>query len=991
MTDEPQRGQEVDDLWAWIDQEDPAPDVPEVAPDAVTAVMVVHDAAEWLPRQLLSLARLEPRPGLILAVDTGSEDGSGELLASARDEGVIHEVITLGRDVGFADAVAAALEGREPEWIWLLHDDSSPHRDALARLLDGARHCDVVVPKLLEPKRRNYPETISEVGQAITAGGLRVDLVEEGDIDQHQSESRDVLGASTAGLLVRGDTWREIGGLAPEVGRHRDGVDLGWRANAVGYRVLTWPEAALNHLRAGRTGQRPGGEHPHLADRLAALRIAGSRGASGIGLGAASLLRSLGFLLAKSPGHASAELAAWSRYRRTPDQTKALAARLPEEDLTPEDLLPDRFWPIRHAVDRFGSGLSDRYRSLTDTTSDTSIDELTSDDYAGPARRRRLLSPATLLILVLLVAAGAAARTLLGGGPVSGGGLLAAPASLGAAWEAYLNGQAPWLGLAAVSSLAGLGSPGWFAFLAIVLTPLLAALSALALLRRLGVEAPLACAASAAWAGGTVLLGLVTAGDVTGMVLAVTGPLLARAIHAMVVNEAAGAERLRAPAGVAFWLLVVASVWPAALPILTIAGVVWAVRNRSRITETAVALLPAWIYFIPWLPSLVRHPGRLLTGVDPLAWPDYPPASYAMVVGRILPSGLPLWTNLAFFGVLALVAVVSMAGLRRTAWLWSVVALATPLLIGTLLSRLTVGVEGGVARPLLSPWALLVLAALIAPAVLEKAQPAALLRSRLAALAVAGALAIGTWAVVAFNGPVRSISTVLPGYVRDVISSGRDSRALAVQMDADDRVTWNVIDARQPQWGVGERNPVGSFDRQFNSLAYSIAAGDPPVDLAERFRLMGVSHLYVGGVEDQQRAALDNLEGMISNPADDRSTVWTVGGLVSRASIEGDEPFIVDGQVSAGAADRTLFLAESAGADWQASIDGVRLDKGATERPLIADSVVSFSPVPAEGGTLHLEPTRHWWHFWLQAAVMLGIALLAAPTLGGAAVARRGQ
>lgn len=991
MTEEAQHGHEVGDLWAWIEQKDPAPDVPPIGAESVTAVMVVHDAAEWLPRQLLSLARLDPRPGRIVAVDTGSVDSSGSLLADALAEGVIHQQLSVDAGCSFGEAVAAALEGTQPDWIWLLHDDSAPHRDALAQVLEGARHCDIVVPKLLEPKRRNYPETISEVGQAITPGGLRVPMVEAGDIDQRQSESRDVLGGSTAGMLVRGDTWRELGGIAPEVRRHRDGVDLGWRANAIGYRVLTWPDAALNHQRAGRIGMRPEAGHPHVSDRLAALRIAGSRGAGGFGLAIASILRSLGFLLAKSPSYASAELRAWREYRSSREATAALAARLPEEDLTPEDLLPNRFWPVRHAVDAVGSGLAERYRSLTETPSDTSIDELTSDDYAGPARRRRLLSPTTALVVALLVCAAFAARTLMGSGPVSGGGLLAAPATLAEAWQAYLQGREPWLGLAAVSSIAGFGSPGWFAFLAIVLTPLLAALSALALLRRLGVGVAAACAASAAWAGGTILLGLVTAGDVSGMVLAVVGPLCVRAIHAVVVNESTGAERLRAPAGAGFWVLVIACVWPVALPALTIVGVVWALRERSRIAEVAVGLVPAWVFLLPWLPSLVRHPGRLLTGVDPLAWPDYPPASYALAVGRILPSGLPVWANIAFFAVLGLAAVVALARLPRRTWVGCVVALATPLFVGSILSRLTVAVDGGVVRPLLSPWALLVLAALLAPVVWRRGEGDRPPLVGMVALSVSAALAVGVWAVVGFAGPVRSVTSVLPGYVRDVLDSGRDSRALAIVVGEHEQVSWNVIDARQPMWGTGERNPIGSFDRQFTAIAHSIAAADPPADLAERFALMGVSHLYVGGVETDQRAALDNLEGLVSNPADDRSAVWTVSGLVSRLSIDADEPYIVDATIPAGAAERMLYLAEEEGSDWVASLDGAPLPRTqATHRSLIDGSVMTFGPLPAEGGTVDVHPTAHPWRAWLHLAVMLGIALLAAPTLGGATVARRG-
>ena len=160
MTEEPQHGR-LEDLWSWIDNEDPAGEAPPIDPSAVTAVMVVHDAEEWLPRQLLALAGLEPRPGRLVAVDTASADGSRDLLLRATSEGVLDEFIDGGEGTTFGGAVALGLGATEPEWIWLLHDDSSPRRDTLAHLLEGARQADVVVPKLLEPKRRNYPETLS--------------------------------------------------------------------------------------------------------------------------------------------------------------------------------------------------------------------------------------------------------------------------------------------------------------------------------------------------------------------------------------------------------------------------------------------------------------------------------------------------------------------------------------------------------------------------------------------------------------------------------------------------------------------------------------------------------------------------------------------------------------------------------------------------------------------------------------------------------------
>ena len=76
--------------------------------------------------------------------------------AEDRAEGILDDVLTADRDVTFGQAVGLGLGEDEPEWVWLLHDDSSPRRGTLTRLLEGAKQADVVVPKLLQPKRRNY-------------------------------------------------------------------------------------------------------------------------------------------------------------------------------------------------------------------------------------------------------------------------------------------------------------------------------------------------------------------------------------------------------------------------------------------------------------------------------------------------------------------------------------------------------------------------------------------------------------------------------------------------------------------------------------------------------------------------------------------------------------------------------------------------------------------------------------------------------------------
>lgn len=992
------------ELWSWIDEE-PDDLIPNpIDPAAVVAVMVVHNAEDWLARHLRSLNRLNPRPGRIVVVDNGSSDSSRAILEQACAVGTIDAVLTGDPRWTFGQAVLHALRGDEP-WIWLLHDDSTPMPNALDELLRGAAltGADLLFPKLLQPRRRNYPETLSEIGQTISRSGRRVSTVEAGDIDQGQDQPQEILGGSTAGLLIKGVVWRQLGGLAPELPFHRDGLDLGWRANEAGFRVLTWPEAALNHRQAGMIGLRETviAEDPHESDRLAALRVVAARGPNPRRKGAlvlGSWARALGFLLLKSPRLAGAELRAARRFAAESGRVAELRARsvAMTRDVTP--LLPNRHWPIRNAFDKLGSGIAERYRDFTSQESGISIDEMTGDDYAGGPTRRRVFTPVALLTVLLVLGGLLAVRTLFGTGEVFGGGLLPAPASFRDVWSQALSpvvgtagAEAPWLLIAAVLSLLTFGSPQVLVILALTLAPLLAAMSVHSLLRRLEVPQGAAAALAAVWAGAVLLLGLVTAGDIAGMVLAIVLPCLARAVVVIHTDESVGAERLRAPAGAAFWLLIGAAAWPVLWLLAVVAGLVWVVKERQRLVEVLIMVVLPAAFLAPWAPTLFAWPGRILTGPDPLAWPAFSPPAIAMFVGRILPSGFPVLVNVIFFGALTLVALHATIRLESSRQRLMVLGgFGVPLLIGALLSRLVVPVHGGEARALLSGWALLVVAALLAPLVVtltgEEDRPRLDRRIVVGLLSGASGLALAVWALFGFSGPVTNQTSALPSYVRDVTTSSRQTRILMIRSDADGGLTWNVVDADQPRWGSGERNPVGSFEDDYAALVQLFGGGDAPEDLADRLADVAISHVWMRGFSAEQLAAVGNAAGLNRAVADERTVVWTVIGLPSRARILGDAEDlpVADAEIQAAGGEQTLELAEVADGRWQASVGGRRLES-------LPDRPKATFVVPAElSGTLTWGMRPAWFAFGWQVFVVLALVTLAAPTAGGAASARRG-
>ncbi|MFF2631067.1 glycosyltransferase [Kitasatospora griseola] len=298
----------------------------------VTAVIVSHDGARWLPQALAGLLGQDRQVQRILAVDTGSTDNSPQLLADTLGDWLPDSgPQILGRRVGFGRAVGEAVfnspplrpedltysldpsgydpvtggwddfgdplaheddlgrggprETRPVEWLWLLHDDCEPQTDALRRLLqvaDSTPTAAVVGPKLRSWYDRRQ---LLEVGVSIARSGRRWTGLDRREQDQGQHDQvRPVLAVSTAGMLVRRDVFEELGGFDKALPLMRDDTDFCWRVNAAGHRVVVAPDAVLRHAEAASRERRAidcGPAHPHRVDKAGAVYtlLANSKGA----------------------------------------------------------------------------------------------------------------------------------------------------------------------------------------------------------------------------------------------------------------------------------------------------------------------------------------------------------------------------------------------------------------------------------------------------------------------------------------------------------------------------------------------------------------------------------------------------------------------------------------------------------------------------------------------------------------------------------------
>lgn len=286
---------------------------PEFPRHVVTAVIVSHDGARWLPDALTGLLGQERPVQNVIGADTGSADRSAQLLAEAiGDQRVLH----LARRSGFGTAVDEAVRtapeltpddlpylrrpsgwdpvsrtwrdeaydmpelphGEPVQWLWLLHDDCAPEPDALAELLrvaDASPSTVIVGPKLRSWYDRRQ---LLEAGVSIARSGRRWTGLDRREQDQGQHDQvRPVLSVSTAGMLIRRDVYEELGGFDRRLPLMRDDVDLCWRAQAAGHQVLVAPDAILRHAEAAARERRPidcvgrSVANPHRVDKAGAV------------------------------------------------------------------------------------------------------------------------------------------------------------------------------------------------------------------------------------------------------------------------------------------------------------------------------------------------------------------------------------------------------------------------------------------------------------------------------------------------------------------------------------------------------------------------------------------------------------------------------------------------------------------------------------------------------------------------------------------------
>ncbi|MCU1381035.1 MAG: hypothetical protein JWN29_4018 [Acidimicrobiales bacterium] len=214
------------------------------APPVVVA-LVTRDAGPWLEECLASLAAQDYPNLSVLVLATGSSEDTLARVAAVLPSAYVRR---LDGDPGFGPAANDVLQVVDGAAFYAFcHDDVVLDGHAIRALVEEAyrSNAGIVGPKLVE---WHAPERLLQVGQSADKGGVVSPQVERGELDQEQHDAvRDVFVIPGGFTLVRADLFGTLGGFDPAIGLVGEDLDLCWRAQVAGARVVVVPAARVQH------------------------------------------------------------------------------------------------------------------------------------------------------------------------------------------------------------------------------------------------------------------------------------------------------------------------------------------------------------------------------------------------------------------------------------------------------------------------------------------------------------------------------------------------------------------------------------------------------------------------------------------------------------------------------------------------------------------------------------------------------------------------
>lgn len=226
-----------------------------------TAIVILNWNGKKLLEQFLpALTTHTPRENVdVIVADNGSTDDSLMFLQTHYPD---IKVQKFEKNYGFAEGYNRALAGLQYEYAVLLNSDVEVKKDWFRPAIDYLetnKDITALQPKILSYKDSSLFEYAGACGGFLDKHGypfcrgriLNTIETDEGQYDTPQQ----IFWASGACLFIRLKDFKEAGGFDSQFFAHQEEIDLCWRLNARGKKIVCLPQSCIYHVGGATLGK----------------------------------------------------------------------------------------------------------------------------------------------------------------------------------------------------------------------------------------------------------------------------------------------------------------------------------------------------------------------------------------------------------------------------------------------------------------------------------------------------------------------------------------------------------------------------------------------------------------------------------------------------------------------------------------------------------------------------------------------------------------
>lgn len=236
------------------------PKTGHTAPHPLVAVVILNYNGQGYLQRFLPSVKASTYPNLkIIIADNASTDDSLTFLKSAHPD---VDIIRNPSNQGFALGYNTALRQVEADIYVLLNSDVEVPEgwiEPAVELMESDVHIAACQPKIIDWTHRDRFEYAGAAGGWMDAFGYpfcRGRIFDVCEVDRGQYDSiQPIFWASGAAMFVRAQAFHQCGGFDAFFFAHQEEIDLCWRLQRCGYRIMACPSSVVFHVGGGTLPQ----------------------------------------------------------------------------------------------------------------------------------------------------------------------------------------------------------------------------------------------------------------------------------------------------------------------------------------------------------------------------------------------------------------------------------------------------------------------------------------------------------------------------------------------------------------------------------------------------------------------------------------------------------------------------------------------------------------------------------------------------------------